>query len=89
MPTEECRLWTELNHKVGIVRIHILFSLESLEYELSNPAYEGFVIEGYPSNLLPDKLEILNLFKRKAEEKGTIFIAVSQSIEKYPFSDLE
>jgi len=29
-PTEECRLWTDLSERVGIIRFNILLSIEAL-----------------------------------------------------------
>jgi hypothetical protein len=82
MPTQECRLWTEISQKVGVIRFQILHSLMALEYELRNPCYDGFVVHGYASNTLPDDLTFLNLFKRIVEERDIIILSLSRSIYK-------
>ena len=56
---------------------------------MNNPTYEGFVLETYASNNLPDNVEILNVFKKVAEEKGKIFVTVAQSVVKYLLRHLE
>lgn len=71
---------------MGIFKFHLLLTKEAVAYELNNPSYNGFVVESYASNNLPDDIEILNLFKKTAEEKGTIFVTVAQSAQKYRFS---
>lgn len=83
MPTEEFRIWTNLSCRVGIIKFHILLNAEALQYELLNPSFDGFVIESYGSSNIPLKVEIWEIFKKVAEEKGKIFVNVAQPVKKY------
>lgn len=44
VPKEDFAIWTNVSTRVGIVKFHILLNKEALEYELANPAFDGFVI---------------------------------------------
>lgn len=68
---------------MGIVKFHILLNKDALEYELANPAFDGFVIESYGSSNLPLNEDILEVFRTSAEQKGKIFVNVAQPVKKY------
>lgn len=86
-PKETFRVWTSVSERVGIIKFHIIMTRQALEYELNNPAYEGYVIESYGSSNLPENLQFLNVFKEAAERQNKIFINVGQPVQKYFYID--
>lgn len=56
-------------------------SLESIEYALKNPYIKGMVIKSYSFANIPNNESLLNLFKNAHEERGIIFVNISQSVK--------